>query len=214
VAIARVTPAMLAENPSGWSHTLLRLEPMRLVGQSHGAGPVVASLAERPVHVFGDAPGTGLYNAHGNYLSALERHAGIRMRWHGTPGAFSHCFATWQRIAEAAFLLEFDSYAERYASEGLPVHRPRDIQPYYPWSIAWRNGPVPSGIADFLEIAHDTATRRHWRTVDEGSDNPWLPADDPVALELGVANRWQPIVPEARAPASAARTTHGRGDTG
>jgi DNA-binding transcriptional LysR family regulator len=213
VAIARVTPAMLAENPSGWSHTLLRLEPMRLVGQAGDAGSVTASLTDRPVHVFGDAPGTGLYNAHGSYLSALERHAGVRMRWHGTPGAFSHCFATWQRIPEAAFLLEFDSYAERYEAEGLPVHQPRDVQPHYPWSIAWRNGPVPSGAADFLEIAHDTATRRHWREFDDSS-NPWLPADDPVALELGVAKPSQSIVPDARTPASAARTTRGRGDSG
>jgi DNA-binding transcriptional LysR family regulator len=203
VAIVRITADMLSQHPSGWSHTLLRLEPMRLVGQPADPADGTASLHDRPVHVFGDTPETGLYNAHGDYLSALERHTGLRMHWHGTPGAFSHCFAAWQRIGERARLLEFDSYAQRYAHEGLPVHSPREIQPHYPWSIAWRNGPVPSGVADFLEIAHDTASKRRWRSFDAASDDPWLPADDPIALELGVASPLPSLVPEARAPASA-----------
>jgi hypothetical protein len=65
------------------------------------------------------------------------------MHWLGNPGAFSHCYAVWQQPFEPARLLECDSYAERYAHEGLPVHRPRELQPHYPWSIAWRDGPVP-----------------------------------------------------------------------
>lgn len=187
VAIIRVTAAMVAENPRGWSHALLRLEPLRLVGRlGDPAGPTT-SLHERRVHVFGDAPESGLYNAHGQYLSALERTAALRMRWLGTPGAFSLCLAAWQRVAEPAVLLEFDSYADRYAERGFPVHRPREIQPHYPWSIAWRDGPVPAPVSDFLEIAHNTATARHWRDVDPASERPWLPSDDPVAQELGLA---------------------------
>ncbi len=189
VAIIRVTPAMLAENRGGWSHTLLRLEPMRLVGRPGDAFEPTASFYESPVHVFGDAPATGLYNAHGDFLSALERHMRLQMRWLGTPGAFSHCLASWQRSVETARLLEFDSYAERYAQEGLPVYQPQETQPHYPWSIAWRSGPVPPTVADFLEIAHNTATARGWRAFDESGAQPWLPADDPIALELGVALR-------------------------
>ncbi len=194
VAIIRLTAAMLAENPAGWSHTLLRLEPLRLVGRPGSAPAPTASFNERPVHVFGDAPSTGLYNAHGMYLSALERHARLQMRWLGTPGAFSHCFAAWRRGTAPAQLLEFDSYAERYATEGLPVHRPAEIQPHYPWSIAWRNGPLPPAVADFLEIAHNTATARRWRDFDAASDQPWLPPDDPVAFELGMAVPVQPAL--------------------
>jgi DNA-binding transcriptional LysR family regulator len=211
VAIVRITQEMLTQNPGGWSHTLLRLEPMRLVGQAPATGDPTASLYECAVHVFGDTPETGLYNAHGNYLSTLERHTGVRMHWHGTPGAFSHCLAAWRRVGEPAHLLEFDSYAERYQTEGLPVYRPREIQPHYPWSIAWRDGTVPAGVADFLEIAHTVASDRHWRTFDEAGQNPWLPADDPVAQELGVVTPARSVIPAART--SAASATHRRRDS-
>jgi DNA-binding transcriptional LysR family regulator len=187
VAILRVTPSMVAENPRGWSHTLLRLEPLRLVGRAGDPPTPTASLHERPVHVFGDTPASGLYNAHGEYLSAFERRTGLRMHWLGTPGAFGLCSSAWRRIAEPAHLLEFDSYADRYAQQGLPVRRPEEVQPHYPWSIAWRDGAVPVAVADFLEIAHDTATARRWRSFDRTSAAPWLPTDDPVAQELGLA---------------------------
>lgn len=189
VAIIRVTPQMLVEQPTGWSHALLRLEPLRLVGRPGDLRGPTASLYERPVHVFGDALETGLYNAHGNYLSAFERHTALQMRWLGTPGAFSHCLAAWQRADLPAQLLEFDSYATRYAQAGLPVHRPLEVQPYYPWSVAWRDGPVPEAVASCLEIAHDTATARDWRKFEPAGETPWLPPDDPVAQELGVVGR-------------------------
>jgi DNA-binding transcriptional LysR family regulator len=203
VAIIRVAPQMLIERPTGWSHTLLRLEPMRLVGKPGDMERPTASLYERPVDVFGDSPETGLYNAHGNYLTALERQATLKMRWLGTPGAFSHCYAAWRRAPEPAHLLEFDSYAERYAHEGLAVHRPEEIQPHYPWSVAWRNGPVPGPIADFLETAHNTATAREWRTFEDASDKPWLPFEDPVAQELGLAA--SPTLPNPTGPQDSAR---------
>lgn len=197
VAIVRIAPVMLAENPSGWSHTLLRLEPFRLVGRPGDPADPTASLHDRRVHVFGDTPDSGLYNAHGNYLSAVERHLDQPMLWLGTPGAFSLCSAVWRRVTEPARLLEFDSYAQRYADGGLPVHRPEEIQPHYPWSIAWRDGPVPRAVADFLEIAHHTATARHWRDFDHAGDRPWLPADDPVAQELGLVASSPPPPPAA-----------------
>ena len=186
VAILRVTPEMKLEHPAGWSHTLLRLEPMRLVGKPGDPPRPAASLHEQPVEVFGDTQATGLYNAHGSYLTALEVHTGLTMRWLGTPGAFSHCYAAWTRSTRTAQLLEFDSYATRYAEHGIPVRRPLELQPHYPWSIGWRNGPVPDAVANFLETAHNTATVNGWRTFAEDSDAPWLPADDPVADELGM----------------------------
>ena len=186
VAILRVTAQMLLDHPKGWSHALLRLEPMRLVGRMGDKPNPTASIFTRPIEVFGDLPESGLYNAHGNYLSSLEQSFGISMRWLGTPGAFSHCLAVIERAAAPAYLLEFDSYARLYAEKGMPVHDPEEVSPYYPWSIAWRDGRIPEATADFLEAAHNTATERRWREFDASqAASPWLPEDDPVAAELG-----------------------------
>jgi DNA-binding transcriptional LysR family regulator len=91
VAILRITPRMLLEHPTGWQHRLLRLEPLVLVGARGDENEPTAGLGQRPLHVFGDPPESGTYNAHGQFLSALERELGVSMRWLGTPGAFSHC---------------------------------------------------------------------------------------------------------------------------
>jgi DNA-binding transcriptional LysR family regulator len=187
VAILRVTPQMLRDHPTGWFHTLLRLEPLRLVGRPGDLQRPVASFYERPIEVFGDAPSSGLNPAYANFLTALERFLGLSLRWLGTPGAFSHCLAAMRRASTPALSLEFDSYAVRYAAEGLPVFVPKEVVPYYPWSIAWRDGQLTRATADFLEIAQETATDRQWRTFDtEGVTPVWLPRDDPVAEELGL----------------------------
>src|SRR5947209_3469090 len=187
VAIIRVVPQMLIDYSTGWYHTLLRLEPMRLVGRPGDRPRRTASLYERPVEVFGDNADSGLYNTHGYYLTSFEPHPGQPMRWLGTPGAFSHCYAAWRRAPGSAHLLEFDSYASKYANEGLAVHQPREVQPHYPWSIAWRDGAMPDAVAQFLEIAHNIAAVVGWREFDPDADAPWLPNDDPVAHELGLA---------------------------
>src|SRR5580658_2072303 len=190
VAILRVTPQMLHDHPKGWSHTLLRLEPMRLVGRRGDAPRPTASMFERPIDVLGDHPDSGLHEAYADYLTALERSLGLSMRWLGTPGAFSHCLAVIERATTLAFSLEFDSYAVRYAAEGLPVFNPEEVSPHYPWSIAWRDGRIPQATADFLEIAQDTGTARSWRDFDlVQRARSWLPADDPVAAELGFQSR-------------------------
>src|SRR5580692_8657783 len=56
VAILRVTPHMLQDHPKGWSHTLLRLEPMRLVGRPGDSPRSIASMFERPIEVLADPP--------------------------------------------------------------------------------------------------------------------------------------------------------------
>lgn len=100
VAILRVTAPMLAERPTGWQHRRLRMEPMLLVGRPGEAERETASLYERPIEVFGDAPGSGLFNAHGDYLTAFEQHTGLTMRWLGNPGTFNHCLAAVRRAAD------------------------------------------------------------------------------------------------------------------
>jgi DNA-binding transcriptional LysR family regulator len=199
VAILRVTPEMVINHPTGWSHALLRLEPMRLVGRQGDARRPTASMFERPIEVFADPPGSGLNKAYRDFLTALERFLGLSMRWLGTPGAFSHCLAVVKRSTVSAFQLELDSYAVRYAAEGLPVFNPEEALPHYPWSIAWRDGRIPHATADFLEIAQDTATVCGWRNFEnwEGA-RPWLPPDDPVAQELG----FEPQMDRAGSPQS------------
>jgi hypothetical protein len=95
-----------------------------------------------------------------------------------------------RRATTSALSLEFESYAVRYAAEGLPVYTPKETVPHYPWSIAWRDGQLPPATADFLEIAQELATERDWRSFDaKGLAPSWLPPDDPVAEELGLNAR-------------------------
>jgi DNA-binding transcriptional LysR family regulator len=190
VAILRVTPEMQRDHPSGWFHTLLRLEPMRLVGRLGDLPRPTASFYERTVEVFGDAPSSGFNPVYANFLTALEQFLGISMRWLGTPGAFSHCLAAMRRATTSAMSLEFESYAVRYGAEGLPVYTPKETVPHYPWSIAWRDGQPSTATADFLEIAQELATERDWRSFDSQEVAPsWLPPDDPVAEELGLSDQ-------------------------
>ena len=193
VAILRVTPEMLNSHPTGWAHSLLRLEPMRLIGRQGDPPQQTVSMFERPVEVFADPPETGLNRSYTNFLTALERDLGLSLRWLGNPGAFSHCLAVIERSTESAFRLELDSYSVRYAAIGLPVANPEEVTPHYPWSIAWRDGRMPQATADFLEIAQDTGTVRGWRDFDPESAPPWLPSDDPVAAELGFEARFEKV---------------------
>jgi len=142
----------------------------------------VASLLDLPLAVFGDPIDSGTYNAYGEYLTALEQDLDVTMRWLGTPGAFSHCLAHVRRADPPLRHLEFLTYAERYAAAGLPTRRPRECQPYYPWSLAWRDDDTSSATADFLQVAREASAQRGW--LDISSDAPpWLPTDEPVRAE-------------------------------
>ncbi|MEV4149312.1 LysR family transcriptional regulator [Amycolatopsis sp. NPDC049691] len=179
VAVIRVTAALTAEHPAGWRHERLRLEPFWLVGRPGDPRRAAASLHERPLEVFADAPGTALYNVHGRYLTALEQQTGLALRWLGNPGTFEHCHAALGRAADSAFLLEFDSYARRYAERGVPVHRPRELQPVYPWSLAWRDGEPPETVREYLRIARETAGRHRWLHPERAGAAPlWAPPED------------------------------------
>ncbi len=162
VAILRVTPRMLEEHPGGWRHRPLRREPMLLVGRPGEAARETASLHERPVEVFADPPGSGMYNAHGEYMSAFERDTGLSLRWLGNPGTFLNCLAAVRRAVEPGFVLEFQSYAVRYAEAGLPVHAPLESRPDYLWSLAWRDEHPTQAVADFLDTALRTARDSRW----------------------------------------------------
>lgn len=178
VAVLRVTAQMRAEHPAGWHHRLLRLEPMLLIGRPGDDERDTASLDERPVEVFGDGPDSHLFNAHGEYLRAFEQHTGLALRWLGNPGTLNHCLAAVRRARRPAFVLEFGSYAARYAEAGLPVHRPVELQPYYPWSIAWRDEPPSAALADLLQVAEQAADDHGWRAPAPRDGTPvWIPAD-------------------------------------
>jgi DNA-binding transcriptional LysR family regulator len=179
IAIIRVTTALKAEHPAGWRHTLLRHEPFWLVGRPGDAHRTSASLHERPLEVFADAPGTALYNVHGRYLRSWEQHTGLALRWLGNPGTFDNCHATLGRARDSAYVLEFDSYARRYADRDVPVHRPRELQPVYPWSLAWREGEPSETVQAYLRIARETADQRRWLHPDRVDTAPlWIPPED------------------------------------
>jgi DNA-binding transcriptional LysR family regulator len=181
VAILRVTAQMVAEHPTGWRHRFLRLEPFFLVGRTGDLPRATASLYERPLEVFADAPASGQYNAHGQYMKAFEKRAGLTMSWLGNPGTFTNCLPVIRRASTPGFLFEFESHAVRYADEGLPVHHPLEFQPYYPWSIAWRDEPPNEPVSHLLEVAERTARARNWRQPSRAGDTPgWVPPDDPL----------------------------------
>lgn len=179
VAIIRVTTTLKAEHPAGWRHALLRLEPFWLVGRPGDPRRTSASVHERPLEVFADAPGTALYNVHGRYLSSWEQHTGLALRWLGNPGTFDTCHAALGHARDSAYLLEFDSYARRYADRGVPVHRPRELQPVYSWSLAWREGEQSEAVQAYLRIARETAEQRRWLHPDHADTAPlWVPPED------------------------------------
>ncbi|GAA2161907.1 DNA-binding transcriptional LysR family regulator [Humibacillus xanthopallidus] len=182
VAILRVTPRMSIAHPSGWRHRLLRLEPLVLVGTDAGDGASTASFHERPLSVFADPPDSGSYNAHGQYLTALEQRVGLTMRWLGTPGAFSHCVAHVRRAPTSHRYLEFLSYAEKYVDVGLPMFWPTEIQPYYPWSLAWRSDDVAGTTTRLIEAAVGLADELGWLTLGGGAPHTpaWMPDDEPA----------------------------------
>jgi DNA-binding transcriptional LysR family regulator len=178
VAIIRVAPAMLAEQPLGWRHRLVRLEPFWLTGRLGAESAETASLHSRRIEVFGDPLGSALFNAHGEYLAELEAHIGSSFRWLGNPGTFDQCLARMRRAPDEAYLLEFESDARRYERVGLPIHRPRELQPVYPWSIVWRDEPLRAEIRDFLEVADQVSRAHDW--LEPAATAPlWHPA--PVA---------------------------------
>jgi DNA-binding transcriptional LysR family regulator len=179
VAVLRVTTTLKAAHPAGWHHALLRLEPFWLVARPGDPARPAVSVHERPVEVFADGPGTALYNVHGRYLSSWEQHTGVALRWLGNPGTFDTCHAVVSRARDSAYLLEFDSYARRYADRGVPVHRPRELQPVYPWSLAWREGEQPETVQAYLRIARETAEQRGWLHPERADAAPlWVPPED------------------------------------
>jgi DNA-binding transcriptional LysR family regulator len=185
VAILRVTPRMLIAHPSGWRHRMLRLEPLVLVGPADDVPAASASFYERELHAFADPPVSGTYNAHGQYLTALEERLALRMRWLGTPGAFSHCIAHVTRTREPVRYLDFLSYAEMYVAAGLLSYWPAEIQPYYPWSLAWRADDATAATTRMLEVATRLAREQGWLAPHPDARAPlWMPEDEPVWVEL------------------------------
>ena len=185
VAILRVTPRMRIAHPRGWRHRLLRLEPLVLVGPPDDVRAPSAALHARELHAFADSPLSGSYNAHGQYLRALEESQGLQMRWLGTPGAFSHCIAYVLRSREPARYLEFFSYAEKYVAAGLPMYWPTEVQPYYPWSLAWREDDHTAATARMIEVAVLLAQQHGWLEPHRDAQAPpWMPEDEPVWQEV------------------------------
>nr|WP_277348457.1 LysR family transcriptional regulator [Planctomonas sp. JC2975] len=173
VAIVRLTPAMTNAHPVGWRRLPLRYEPFWLVGRPGDPAAETASMYERPIEVFSDPVGSAMFNAHGEFVSELEAHAGVAFHWLGNPGTFDQCRVRMLRASDRRYLLEFESYALRYVHDGMPVHRPAELQPVYPWSIVWRDEPSNRAVADFIETALEQADVRGW--LRQQSSAPFWP---------------------------------------
>ena len=191
VAILRVTPRMKIAHPRGWRHRLLRLEPFVLVGAQTGESKETASFDERPLHVFGDPPSSGTYNAHGQYLTALEQRLGLTMHWLGTPGAFSHCISHVKRAPKDLLYLEFYSYAEKYVEAGLQMFWPTELQPFYPWSLAWRSDDIAPKTTRLIDVAVGLGEELDWLGMQVGGQHTeaWMPDDEPAWRELDGSRR-------------------------
>ena len=135
---------------------------MLLVGRPTDPHRETASFHDRPVTVFADAPGSGMYNVHGEYVSAFERDTGITVALARQPGHLQQLPRGRDAVPGAAFLLDFASYTERYAEVGLPVYRPLEHQPLYPWSIAWRDEQLTAPVADVVRTALTLARQKGW----------------------------------------------------
>ena len=113
--------------------------------------------------------GSGMFNVHGEYLAAFERQTRVALRWLGNPGTFGHCLAAVKRARESAFTLEFESYAQRYAEAGIPIHRPPELQPVYPWWVAWREDRPSESTAP--------SSRLPWRSRSDAAGSGPAPSD-------------------------------------
>jgi DNA-binding transcriptional LysR family regulator len=187
IALIRVTANMTARYPSGWRSRLLRLEPFWLVGRPDDPPADRVSLRERAVEVFADTADSPTYNAHGQYMTALEKQTGVTLTWLGNPGTYDHCLTVLRRSSHQAYLLEFESYAQRYAKDGLPIYRPAELQPVYPWSIAWRDEAPTEAVARFVRVALAQAHREAWLEGSPGMAPLWSPAEDPTGDRDGLA---------------------------
>jgi DNA-binding transcriptional LysR family regulator len=180
VALLRVTAGMIARYPTGWRYRLLRLEPFWLVGRPGDESAVMLSLHDRPIEVFAEPMQSPLYSAHGQYMTCFEEQTGIALSWLGNPGTYDNCLAIIGRSTQRRHLLEFDSYARRYADCGIAIHRPAELQPVYPWSIAWRDEPVTDAVTRFVAEALASADRSGWWDAPPDTAPMWTPAEDPI----------------------------------
>ena len=66
---------------------------------------------------------------------------------------------------------------------GIPVHRPRELQPVYPWWVAWREDRPSDSTAAYVRTALEVSERCGWlRPHGVGGAPMWLPSGDPAGL--------------------------------
>ena len=73
-----------------------------------------------------------------------------------------------------------------YVDAGMPMHWPEEVQPYYPWSLAWRDDDDSATTTDLLAVTAALSRRNHWlepHRADLPLAPPWLPPDEPVRAE-------------------------------
>ena len=82
--------------------------------------------------------------------------------------------------------LEFFSDAEKDVEAGLQMCWPKDLQPFHPWSLAWRSDDVVPSTRRLIDVATGLSEELDWLSVTAGGHDTaaWMPDDEPAWREL------------------------------
>ncbi|HEY0812971.1 MAG TPA: LysR substrate-binding domain-containing protein [Pseudonocardia sp.] len=182
VGILRVAGAA----PSGVTVAPLQLEPVLVtVGPDHPlAGAATIPLADLTRILCGAGPA---WAARREWLDALAVRVGAR--WIYTagcgPSTVNASYLAGDRTL--ANLVPASSTAP-FVAAGCAVRPPRELQPYYAWSIAWRSR-ADEYIEGFVRHALRARDARGWLELplDSGGRQVWLPESDPAFSILASA---------------------------
>ena len=181
VGILRVAAA-----PAGITVAPLLLEPVFVtVGPHHPlADAETVPLAALTRILCGAGPA---WAARREWLEALAARVGARWTYTAGcgPSTVNASYLTGDRTL--ANLVPASSAAP-FVAAGCPVRPPREVQPYYAWSIAWR-ARADEYCESFVRHALHARDARGWLELprDAGGREVWLPDGDPALSVLASA---------------------------
>jgi DNA-binding transcriptional LysR family regulator len=165
--------------PTGVVTTPLQLEPVLVaVGPHHPmAHAETIPLAGLTRILCGAGPE---WTSRRAWLDALAAHVGARWTYTAGCGPTTVNAVTVASDPTLAALVPATS-TSAFVAVGCPVRPPRELQPCYPWSLAWRD-PPDDHSEQFVRHAVSMRSTDHWLDPPDPSDDhrPWLPDTDPV----------------------------------
>ena len=67
-----------------------------------------------------------------------------------------------------------------YVEAGMPMHWPEEVQPYYPWSLAWRDNDDSVTTANLLQVADAVSRRNRWLDLERADPHRHRPGCHPT----------------------------------